>query len=350
MNRTLHHCLSVALALLLVFTMSCLPALAYGTETKLPTRVNDEESLLDYGSYSYDWKNKTLNLNLHGDNTVDYNEPFRVNSNRNYKNILTLDTDDSTVFGLNDIVLSGDINHIVIRQRATNRSYATDRGIKKWITMIAEANKDLQFTVNNGRLAKVVENYREDAFYYMDEDLGRLSDQQSMTMKTTSNYVYDAKGQLTEIHRNLLSRDQDDSETQDMYFTYDKDGNLNGAKVKASQKENQGMTRTDPASSFVNHRIHISNIKDYTYEYDAAGQLTRATMRDSRSTEPEHSYKTYTYNSDGTIKQVYFEDKKKTKEPESSDIFERIKARLTDPDERTKTFTYEYATKGDLQK
>lgn len=334
----------------MMFTLCCIPVLAQGADAKLPTRVNDEESLLDYGTYSYDWNGKVLTISLHGDNTADYNEPFRVNSNRNYKNILILDTDDSTIFGLNDIVLDGDINHVVISQKITKRTYVTERGRKRWITNVGEAKKDLRFTVTDGLLKKVTENYREDVFYYLDEDLGSLSSQDTMTMETTTKYQYDSKRNLTEIHRNLRSRDQDDTETQDYYFTYDEQGNLNGAKEKATQKEIQGLSRTDDEKSFVNHRIHESNIKDYTYDYNDAGEVTRATMRDSRSTDPEHSYKTYTYNPDGTIKTVYFEDKKKTTEPESSDIFERLKAKLSDPDQRTKTFTYEYATKGDLQK
>lgn len=350
MNHRISHCLSALLALILVFAMCAVPALAVDSSTKLPTRVNDTESRLDYGTYSYDWKNKTINIQFHGDYTPDYNEPFRLTSNRNYKNIITLDTDDSTIFGLNDLVQDGEINHLSIKQRIIKRTYGTDRGQKKWITNVGEASDDYVFTVTDGKLRQVVENYRQDIFYYMDEDLGRLTDQDTSLIKTITNYKYDKSGNLTEIHRSLRSRDQDDTETQDFYFTYDKDGNLSGAREKATQKDLQGMSRTDDANSFVNHRISVSNIKDYTYEYNDAGQITRATKRDSRSTQPEHSYKTYTYNSDGTIKSVYFEDKKQTKEPESSDIFERIKARLSDPDQRTKTFTYEYATKGDLQR
>lgn len=350
MNIKLRKTAAFVLALVMILSLSTVSALAQGSTSKLPTRVIDAESRLDYGTYSYNWKDKTLSITMHGDNSVDYNEPFRVNSNRNYKNIITLDTDDSTVLGLNDLVLSGDINRLKVSQRVIKRTYGTDRGQKKWITNVLEANEDMKFTVADGKLQSTTEDYRQDVYYYMDEDLGKLTNQDTMTQKTTTRYQYDKAGNLTEIHRQLRSRDLDDEETMDFFFTYDIAGNLNSAKEKVTQKNIQGMVHTDSADAFVDHRVTVSNIKDYTYEYNDAGQLTRATKRDSRSTKPEHSYKTYTYNPDGTIKTVYFEDKKQTKEPESSDLFERVKAKLSDPDQRTKTFNYEYASKGDLQK
>lgn len=350
MNNKLRKTLAVVLALVMLLSVSAVSTMALGSSDMLPTRVTDAESRLDYAAYSYNWKDKTLTITMHGDNAVDYNEPFRVNSNQNYKNILTLDTDDSTILGLSDLVLNGEINRLKVSQRVIKRTYGTDRGQKKWITNVLEANEDLRFTVSGGKLQSTTEDYRQDAYYYMDEDLGKLSSQDTLTQKTTTSYKYNKAGQLTEIHRQLRSRDMDDAETQDFFFTYDTDGNLNSAKEKMTQKNIQGMVRTDSASAFVNHRLSVSNIKDYTYEYNDAGQITRATKRDSRSIKPEHSFKTYTYNADGTIKTVYYEDKKQTKEPESSDLFERVKAKLSDPDQRTKTFNYEYESKGDLQK